>query len=606
MRGVRQGDPLSCPLFNLAIEPLACKIRNDTNIKGYKIPGIIEKIVLSLYTDDTCLFLSKEDNLDYIQEMLEEWCRASGAKFNIEKTKIVPIGTPTHRMRMLTTQKLNPTERNPIDNKIRIAEEREAVRLLGAWIGNNTDAATPWELVIDRIQKALGRYSKSHPTLHGRKVIAQIIIGGHIQFLMKAQGMPKHIENALIKILRSFIWEENNSPRIALEYLYQTIGKGGLNLLDIRARNEAIEIMWLKAYLNLSPTRPAWAKITDIILDATTPQGYNTQARMNTFLQTWNIPTKGTRAGKLNDDATRMLRAARDHNANFASIKLTPSMKQNLPAWFQIGARHWPINNKAAKCLLTKHQIKTIVGLLKASAKIRNNVDNNHRPTNFCHCRSCTEDHRKGCVHPYDCAQEALARIQSMTPKMNPLHPGNTDNLSLTRRRKEQNRRAKEVNGTLTFNPSLTSKDDISECFRVFADPQKHSKHPAECPRNNNADERHRKITAYMDGACINNGKENARCGGRVWFSQNNPKNSTFKVPGDKQSNQIGELAVVIVAIQAVPTFCPLEIIMDSRYIINGLISHLQSWEDRGWIRIQMHNGLKRRPTFSKGDQQRL
>ena len=33
-RGVRQGDPLSCALFNIAIEPLACRIRNDPGIKG--------------------------------------------------------------------------------------------------------------------------------------------------------------------------------------------------------------------------------------------------------------------------------------------------------------------------------------------------------------------------------------------------------------------------------------------------------------------------------------------------------------------------------------------------------------------------------------------
>ncbi len=36
-RGVRQGDPLSCLLFNLAIEPLACLLRNS-DLKGVKIP----------------------------------------------------------------------------------------------------------------------------------------------------------------------------------------------------------------------------------------------------------------------------------------------------------------------------------------------------------------------------------------------------------------------------------------------------------------------------------------------------------------------------------------------------------------------------------------
>jgi hypothetical protein len=42
-RGVRQGDPLSCLLFNLAIEPLANSIRKS-NINGYQIPGLDDSL----------------------------------------------------------------------------------------------------------------------------------------------------------------------------------------------------------------------------------------------------------------------------------------------------------------------------------------------------------------------------------------------------------------------------------------------------------------------------------------------------------------------------------------------------------------------------------
>ena len=64
--GVRQGNPLLCPLFNLAIEPLACCIRSNLNIKGIVIPGIENAIKVTLFADDTNLFLNKEDWLDYI------------------------------------------------------------------------------------------------------------------------------------------------------------------------------------------------------------------------------------------------------------------------------------------------------------------------------------------------------------------------------------------------------------------------------------------------------------------------------------------------------------------------------------------------------------
>ena len=285
------------------------------------------------------------------------------------------------------------------------------------------------------------------------------------------------------------------------------------------------------------------------------------------------------------------MKAARDHNANFEALRLSPALKQQLPAWFQKGAIHWPINNRAARCLLEKHKAKTIADLMRTAARVRDNrEDQTHHPTNFCNCTVCTEDSRKNCTHPHDCATEALARIHATTPKTNPLHQGDGHdnlNLSLTKRRKEQNRKVKDKNGTITFDPTMTSKADISECFQVFTDPQKISTRPAQRFRDEQTNNRHNTIQVYTNGACTNNGKENARCGGGVWFGLNDPRNLAFRVPGTQQSNQIGELAAAIVAIQKTPHFSPLEIISDSTYVINGLTEHLHHWEDRGWILVQ-------------------
>jgi len=119
--GVRQGDPLSCPLFDLAIEPLACCICADPNIKGIMIPGIDNTIKITLFADDTNLFLNKDDRLDYIQGILDKWCKGSGARFNIEKTEIIPMGKKTHRSTIVETRRINPQDVNPLPPKVRIA-----------------------------------------------------------------------------------------------------------------------------------------------------------------------------------------------------------------------------------------------------------------------------------------------------------------------------------------------------------------------------------------------------------------------------------------------------------------------------------------------------
>ncbi len=98
-RGVRQGDPLSCLLFNLAIEPLAEMLRKS-NLKGLEVPGSEERLIAKLFADDTTTFLHEKDDLDDLMKILENWCIASGARFNIEKTQIIPIGSKEFHLKV--------------------------------------------------------------------------------------------------------------------------------------------------------------------------------------------------------------------------------------------------------------------------------------------------------------------------------------------------------------------------------------------------------------------------------------------------------------------------------------------------------------------------
>ena len=56
-----------------------------------------------MFTNNTNLFLRKHDQMDHIQEILDKWCRISGAKFNIEKIEIILLRSRKHQNRVLTT-----------------------------------------------------------------------------------------------------------------------------------------------------------------------------------------------------------------------------------------------------------------------------------------------------------------------------------------------------------------------------------------------------------------------------------------------------------------------------------------------------------------------
>ena len=55
--------------------------------------------------------------------------------------------------------------------------------------------------------------------------------------------MSLEIKNAFITITKEFIWKGYTIFKIVLNQLHSSIQKNGLNLLDIRVRNDAIKII---------------------------------------------------------------------------------------------------------------------------------------------------------------------------------------------------------------------------------------------------------------------------------------------------------------------------------------------------------------------------
>ena len=94
-RSVKQGDPLSSLIYVLTLEPLLEKIRCDKLISGIKIPGgQVKKI--SAYADDTNFIIQHPKDIRKILNHYELFSKASGAKLNKNKSKIMQIGKTNH------------------------------------------------------------------------------------------------------------------------------------------------------------------------------------------------------------------------------------------------------------------------------------------------------------------------------------------------------------------------------------------------------------------------------------------------------------------------------------------------------------------------------
>ena len=95
-RSMRQGCPIAAYLYILQSEPLSQTIRKSKHISGISIPSNIEEnkfeARISSFADDTQLFHTTEKSILEGFRILDTYCKASGAKLNLSKTKGMYIG----------------------------------------------------------------------------------------------------------------------------------------------------------------------------------------------------------------------------------------------------------------------------------------------------------------------------------------------------------------------------------------------------------------------------------------------------------------------------------------------------------------------------------
>lgn len=99
------------------------------------------------------------------------------------------------------------------------------------------------------------------------------------------------------------------------------MSEGGIGLLDVSTRNEAIDLMWLKTYLSFGEKRPKWALLADALFAkaaAASAKSVEDSAKINPFLQTWKVSTRETKG--LPDDLKRMIKTAKKYALGFAPV----------------------------------------------------------------------------------------------------------------------------------------------------------------------------------------------------------------------------------------------------------------------------------------------
>jgi hypothetical protein len=196
-KGLRQGDPLSPLLFNIATDMLAILIDRSTKLDHFRglIPHLVEGGVSILqYADDTILFmeddLEKAENLKLVLRAFE---KLSGLKINFHKSEVFLFGEAKDKV-------------NEYVALFGCKEGDVPFRYLGIPMSTRKLSNKDWAAVEERFQKKLASWKGKVLSSGGRLVLINSVLSSLPMFMMSFFRIPKGVLSRLNYYRSRFYW----------------------------------------------------------------------------------------------------------------------------------------------------------------------------------------------------------------------------------------------------------------------------------------------------------------------------------------------------------------------------------------------------------------
>lgn len=232
-RSMRQGCPIASYLYIIQAEPLAQSIRKNEQIHGVELPALNEQgkvhIKISMFADDTQLFHTTEQSICKGFEILNIYCKASGAKLNLHKTKGLYIGQWKTKV--------------PQNKQIKWVK---AVTGLGTTFGYDINYEELWLQKFTKFKKIITQWKNRDLTLNGKKLIINAYIMSSISYLtdIYTSHVPQSFITKTRELIRDFLWS-GKTWRISQNTLALRKEHGGLELQDINNFISCKKIKWI-------------------------------------------------------------------------------------------------------------------------------------------------------------------------------------------------------------------------------------------------------------------------------------------------------------------------------------------------------------------------
>ncbi|KAG0901624.1 hypothetical protein G6F33_013001 [Rhizopus arrhizus] len=231
-RGLRQGDPLSPLLFNLALEPFLRHVLQDTSLFGFSFlplpadPNPPPALKVLAYADDVCVFLSSPADFLRLQHHLQTYGQVSNAKVNLSKTEAIFLnGKSSSQWQQLLTQHQilkwhDHTKSQPL-------------RYLGfPVIQSIAQRRYVEDQLLQNIKTQCSIYSQRNLSIRGRVTVTNTLLLSKLWYSLRVISLPKSFFCQIRSTIYQFI-SKGIKPGFRYALFCQPLSKGGLGLAPV-------------------------------------------------------------------------------------------------------------------------------------------------------------------------------------------------------------------------------------------------------------------------------------------------------------------------------------------------------------------------------------